>query len=157
MWGWLELLWHGFVNIPIAKTVTLLCQKMRNKENWKDPPDNFSKTGAKGPVLWSEELSHHCVRHRPNSHSISNCCHHQRDHKANLLSFIITKAEGRKIEDIKLPGQQQDTLSPGPEEAAWQQGRSLKLTWWRWNWQIVSLDSSWKHFGSMLGHIYHWI
>ena len=69
-----------------AKTVTLLGPEMRTNEGeeGKDGPDNLSQTGAEGSVLWSEDLPHHCVWHRSNSHSISDCCHHQRGHQAHL-------------------------------------------------------------------------
>ena len=58
-------------------------------ERCKDPPDNLSQTGSKGPVLWSEELTNHCVRHRSNSHSIRDCCHHQGGYQANLLRVNV--------------------------------------------------------------------
>ena len=79
-----------------AKTVTLLGPEMRRNEGeeGKDGPDNLSQTGAEGSVLWSEDLPHHCVWHRSNSHSISNCRHHQRHYQAHLLSFTITREVG---------------------------------------------------------------
>ena len=63
-----------------------------NVRTWcdsKDPPDNLSQTGSKGPVLWSEKLTNYCVRHRSNSHSISDCCHHQGGYQANLLRVTV--------------------------------------------------------------------
>ena len=68
-------------------------------EGWIDPPDNLGQAGAKGPVFWSEDFSHHCVGHRTNSHPISNCCHHQGGHQAHLLSFTIPRKAVRRNED----------------------------------------------------------